>query len=285
VCAAFYAHGNDVDDADSIARELTEEQKIDIVMGGGISDFLPTAKGGHRKDNRDLLLDVRSNGYDVARTRLELENVPAWRSARLFGAFANEELAFADQLEETSEQPALSDMVRRAIELLQYNRRGYFLVVDAGLMRKAAEQNSAERMLRAVAELDRAIATARRYAGARSTIVVCGDVAVGGMSINGAPFRRDSGVALLGLNARGEPWITWATGPNGAVIFGGSKLREEKPQQQKIGAAQNEPAAYYLEEALSTVEDVIAVGAGPGTDALQGVADNTLVFRLVRDDL
>jgi alkaline phosphatase len=285
VSAAFYSHASDVDDSDSIARELTEEQKIDIVMGGGVSDFLPTAKGGRRKDNRDLLLDLRSSGYDVARTRLELENVPAWQNARLFGAFAGEELAFADQLEQTSEQPALSDMVRRAIELLQYNRRGYFLVVDAGLMRKAAMQNNAERTLRAIAEFDRAIATARRYAGARSTIIVCGDVAVGGMSINGKPFRRDSGVALLGVNAGGNPWITWATGPNGAAVFGGAKLSDEKSTQHATDAAQNEPAAFYLEEALSTAEDVLAAGSGQGTDALRGVAENTLIFRLVRDDL
>ena len=44
--------------------------------------------------------------------------------------------------------------------------------------------------------MDRAIATAQRYAGVRSTIVVCGDVAVGGLALNGFPFRHDSGIAL-----------------------------------------------------------------------------------------
>src|SRR5207237_8270613 len=93
--------------------------------------------------------------------------------------------ALAKQHEEPSEQPSLADMVPRAIELLQYNAGGYLLLVDAGLMRKAAQDNNGERTLGETAELDRAVAVARRYAGQRSTIIVCGDFALGGMSFSG----------------------------------------------------------------------------------------------------
>ena len=151
-------------------------------LGGGAAQFLPSSKGGERQDGRDLLLELRRNGFDIVRTRAELEAIPAWRRPKLFGAFSNVEFAFANQVEERSQQPSLSDMVRRAIELLQYNAGGYLLVVDAGLMRKAAQENNGERTLGETAELDRAVAVARRYAGQRSTIIVCGDVAIGGMS-------------------------------------------------------------------------------------------------------
>src|SRR6202011_5675397 len=113
--------------------------------------------------------------FEVVKTRAELEAVPAWRRSKLFGAFATAEMAFANQIEEKKEQPGLPDMVRRAIELLQYNPGGYLLVVDAGLMRKAAQQNNAERTLGETVELDRAIAMARRYAGPKTTIMFCGD--------------------------------------------------------------------------------------------------------------
>src|SRR6202007_2530971 len=157
--------------------------------------FLPQTKGGERQDNRDLMLELRRNGFDVVRTRTELEEIPAWRRTKLFGVFGRAELAFVNQPEERNEQPNLADMVRRAIELLQYNAGGYLLVVDAGLMRKAAQENNGERTLGETVELDRAVATARRYAGQKSTIIVCGDVAIGGMKVNGFPFRRDSGIA------------------------------------------------------------------------------------------
>src|SRR6266404_4410784 len=134
--AVFYAHPADPYDVEKIAAEFVDGGKIDIAMGGGAGQFLPATKGGERQDRRDLLLELRGNGFDIVRTRAELEAVPAWRRPKLFGAFNNAELAFVNQVEERSQQPSLSDMVRRAIELLQYNAGGYLLVIDAGLMRK-----------------------------------------------------------------------------------------------------------------------------------------------------
>jgi alkaline phosphatase len=281
--AAFYAHPADPTDAEGIAREFVEGGKIDIAMGGGVAQFVPETKGGGRQDNRDLLLELRRNGFDIVRTRAELEGIPAWRRPKLFGAFSDAELAFANQVKQSNEQPSLGDMVRRAIELLQYNAGGYLLVVDAGLMRKAAQENNGERTLSETAELDRAVAIARGYAGQKSTIIVCGDVAIGGMSVNGSPFRKDSGIALLGLNSAGEPWITWATGPNGAKSYGAAKVPGSNNGQSQTESP--EPAAFYAKSALNTLDDVVAFGSGPGTEALAGSAENTIIFKIVRDEL
>src|SRR6266513_340953 len=273
--AAFYAHPTESTDFEKIAAEFVDRANIDIAMGGGAAQFLPEAKGGERQDGRDLLLELRRNGFDIVRTRAELEAIPAWRRPKLFGVFSNVDLAFANQVEERSQQPSLSDMVRRAIELLQYNAGGYLLVVDAGLMRKAAEENNGERTLSETVELDRAVSVARRYAGQRSTIVVCGDAAVGGLSLNGFPFRKDSGIALLGLNSAGQPWLTWATGPNGTRSYGAAKIQGKLNgnESDQAKAEQLEPAAFYAKSALGTVDDVIAFGSGPGTEDLQGTVD------------
>ncbi|PYK27982.1 MAG: hypothetical protein DME52_02610 [Verrucomicrobia bacterium] len=209
------------------------------------------------------------------------------------GAFNDAELAFANQVEERGQQPNLSDMVRRAIQLLQYNAGGYLLVVDAGLMRKAAQENDGERTLTQTIELDRAVALARRYAGEKSTIIVCGDVAIGGMNLNGFPFRQDSGIALLGLNSAGQPWITWATGPHSTRSYGAANVPNNKTAtaappfvwQNEQPAENLEPAALYTKSALPTVDDVVVFGSGPGTDVLQGVVDSTVVFKVLRGEL
>ena len=281
--AAFYAHPADPYDVEKIATEFVDGGKIDIAMGGGAGQFLPATKGGERQDGRDLLLELRGNGFDIVRTRAELEAVPAWRRPKLFGAFNNAELAFVNQVEERSQQPSLSDMVRRAIELLQYNAGGYLLVIDAGLMRKAAQENNAERTLSQTIELDHAVTVARNYAGARSTIIVCGDVAIGGMNLNGFPFRQDSGIALLGLNSAGQPWITWATGPHGTKSYGAANIPSKAPNEQP--EEHLEPAALHTKSAFPTVDDVVAFGSGPGTEALEGVVDSTIVFKILRGEL
>jgi alkaline phosphatase len=291
--AAFFAHPGDPNDVEKIAAEFVDGGKIDIAMGGGAAEFLPATKGGERQDKRDLLLELRGNGFDIVRTRAELEAIPAWRRPKLFGAFNNAEVAFANQVEERGQQPNLSDMVRRAIQLLQYNAGGYLLVVDAGLMRKAARENNGERTLVQTLELDRAVALARRYAGEKSTIIVCGDVAIGGMNLNGFPFRQDSGIALMGRNSAGQPWITWATGPHGMSSYGAANIPNNKsatPDPSSVGQTEQpaenlEPAALYTKSALPTVDDVVVFGSGPGTDALQGVIESTMVFRILRGEL
>ncbi len=282
--AAFYAHSADPNDVDSIASSFVDGGRIDIAMGGGLAQFLPAEKGGSRQDGRDLLLELRRGGFDVVRTRAELEAIPAWRRSKLFGAFSDTELAFTNEVEERGQQPSLSDMVRRAIELLQYNPGGYLLVVDAGLMRNAAQENNGERTLSETAELDRAVAVARRYAGERSTIVVCGDMAIGGMNLNGFPFRNDSGIAVFGLNSAGQPWITWAAGPNGARSYGAARVPNE-PANDQENVEQPEPGSFYTRWALPTVDDTIAFGSGRGTEQLQGSLDNTAVFEILRDEL
>jgi alkaline phosphatase len=284
--AAFYAHTADQNDKSAIAHQLAKSSVIDLVLGGGTDDFLPESKGGQRRDDRDLLLEIRRNGFDLVRSKAELEAIPGWRRPRLFGVFSHAEMAYADHIEARSEQPSLSDMVRRAVELLQFNRSGYFLVVDAGLMRKAAGENHAERTLAETVELDRALAVAQRFAGGNSAIFVCGDVGIGGLNLNGYPFRKDRGIAVLGLNSAGDPWFSWATGPNGGRFYGAAKLAAAQEPQGMAPAASpsehpQEPAAFYATAALNTVDDVVVFGTGAGAQALHGSMDNTALFQII----
>ena len=286
-CAAFYVHSNTAGDTEQIAKQFVEGGKIDIGLGSSAAEFLPDTKHGHRQDHRDLLLELRGAGFDVVRNRADLEAIPAWRRPKLFAAFGENDSA-RDSNQNWSDEPSLSDTVRRAIELLQYNQRGYVLVIDAARMREAAEANDAENTLKQTAEFDRAVATAHRYAGGRSTIIVCGDVAIGGLHANGFPFRKDSGIALLGLNPAGQPWLTWATGPNGMQSYGAAKLPENERETSTSAGQQKEqsqPAAFYAPSALPTVEDIVAFGSGRGSETLHGTIDNTDIFKILSDEL
>ncbi|MBA3543507.1 MAG: alkaline phosphatase [Chthoniobacterales bacterium] len=282
--APFYATGKG-----ELVQQLAEEKKIDIALGGGSADFLPEAKGGRRTDGRDLLLEMRRNGYETVRTKPELESIPPWRRPKLLGLFSEGEMAYAHEIAGGSEQPALADMTRRAIELLQWNAGGYLLIVDAGLMRTAARENHGERTLAETVELDQAIAVARSYVGDNSTILLAGNLGIGGLSLNGSPFRRDSGVALLGVNSSGEPALTWATGPNGIPTRIPPPTAEgeepEPPGEDPAAPGLQEPAAAYAPAARNTVNDVLAAGRGPGTEALHGFLDNTIIFKIIEGQL
>jgi alkaline phosphatase len=264
--AAFYAHAsNTKQQPQEFASALIERGAVDIALGGGAAEF-----------NKEKI--------DQARIRIvhnlpELEQITGWQEPRLLGLFAANDLPFTDEVAARTEQPSLADMVRRAIELLQVNRHGYVLIVDAHLMASAAWQNLGERTLRETAELDRAVQVGRGYAGRNAAIIVCGDAAIGGMSVNGYPFRYDSGVAILGLNSSGQPWVTWATGPNGGKSGGNM----ESPGARDLSAL--EPAAIQSPSALNSIEDPIANATGLRMEKLHGTIDSTDVFAIIRDAL
>lgn len=271
--AAFFARSANPQESEAIALQLVDAANIDVILGGGQADFLPEHKEGRRKDGRDLLLEMRRKGYDVALNKSEMENTPAWRAPKLLGLFSLGNLAFADEIQSAGAQPDLASMVRRAIQLLQYNRKGYLLVVDCGLTGKAASQNEGERMLRELVALDDAVATALSFAGANSFILVVGKQSIGGLRLNGYPFRDDKGVAVVGINTQGIPSMTWSTGPGTAAVGTG----ETSPA--------SEPSAVPAPVAIGVAEDGIVTGAGAGSEKIQGFKDNTDIFRAIAENL
>jgi hypothetical protein len=102
------------------------------------------------------------------------------------------------------------------------------------------------------------------------------------MTMNGYPLRQEHGVGLLGVNAFGYPAIGWATGPMGPQKPAGPAGAQGSPAPPPSG---NEPAAFYAPTAIDSAQDVIAVGRGPGTEALKGVIDNTEIFQILEGGL
>ena len=274
--AAFYAKSADPDDRQTLAAQLAAAN-LDLLLGGGSDDFLPEAKEGHRTDGRDLVLEFRKRGYDIVRDRNELLAVPAWRVPRVFGVFRRGNLDFADVADRDGSQPSLADLVRQAISRLQYNPKGYVLVVDAGLIAQAAQANEGEHTLREIVELDRAVGAALQYAGNNALIIVTGKQSVGGFRMNGYPFKNDRGMSVTGINPQTVPFITWSTGPGGAV----PKDAASPDQPQKS----SEPSAVPAPAGIGVVEDVISVSTGPGSEKLQGFKDNTDVFKTISENL
>jgi alkaline phosphatase len=273
--AAFYSHAVDRRDRDAIAAQLADHAGLDVVLGGGGADFLPELKGGRRRDARDLELEMTQRGYALLRGSEDLAGIEPWLGPKLLGLFGNDALLFDDQLRAGSAQPALSEMVRSAIEVLQRKTGGYLLVVDAGLAGRAAIDNQGERVLQELVELDHAVSVALQYAGSKTLLIVAGGESAGGLSLNGYPLRQDRGVSLLGMNANGIPSLTWATGPAGPQASA-SPGPSPSPGQ---------PAAFYAPYAANVADDAVAAGFGPGSQKLRGFLDNTFVFDLIHSEL
>lgn len=269
--AAFFARASDVRDPAALAVQLMEDGAPDVMLGGGGALLTPEAQGGARRDGRDLLLEMRQRGFDIVRNKAELENTPGWRAPKLFGVFAEGDLAFAEDQSRYPTQPRLADLVRRGIELLQFNRKGYLLVVHAGHAGRAAELGRGESLLRSCSELDAAVAAALDYAGENALIVVSGLANTGGLRLNAFSFAPDRGIAVLGPSAAGVPAVTWSTGPGSP---------DGEPDRAIV-----EATAARTDNPQPVAEDVLVLAAGPGSEKLPNFPDLTDLHAILKQGL
>lgn len=178
--APFVAHVKSRMQTEAIA-EAYVERKPDVFIGGGLKFFL------NRKDGRDLLAELRADGYQVAESFEKMQNV---RSGKLAGFTA--EGSLSDLLQERGTM--FTESVALALDLLGQHPKGFFLLAGDMFIDRASHAGDTERVGRETIEFDKAIGKALDFAennGNTLVIVVGGPEASGMTLVDGnLPQRR-----------------------------------------------------------------------------------------------
>jgi len=284
--AAFYAKSLNAQDEASNALQLTDHAPINLLLGGGRKNFIPPRQESHKKTSNaasslsetDLLKKISNKEITVVKTMEELAAIPSWKSAPIIGLLADDTFDFHNETSSDSNQPSLGTLVQQSIQRLQHYRHGYLLIVDDALIAKAATLNNGEQLFHEISEFDKAIAIAHQYAGSNALILVTGKQNLGGMRMNGTPFRNDKGVGVLGINAQGVPSITWSTGP-------GHNTPSSSDGSKEPASILAEPAAFLTPTTLGIAEDTITMAIGPGSEPVHGFIDLTTIHDLIKKQL
>lgn len=261
--AAYYAKSPDAGNIVDLATQFRTHAPFDFTVVEAME--IPGSQEG----------DQAPPGVSLLHGLTEIESRPFWKKVPVLGVIRSGQESTA---------PSISDLVRVAISQLQTNRKGYFLVVDDPSIATAASKNDGEQMLGRLLALDRAVSTARKYAGPDALIVVTGRENVGGFQLNGYPFLHDKGVAILALNNQGYPSLCWSTGPGFPNEGTNVTTRAKKTNAASVGIL-GEPAAYPLPEAVGTAGDVLSAGTGPGSSKIHGFLDLTDLHRIIGESL
>jgi len=196
-----------------IARQMAR-QGIDVLLGGGRTYFDGTADGAS-----NLLPELRRHYTyvdDAASLRaLNLDTVPA-----LLGLFAEKGMPTATE----GRSPTLAEMTRAALQVVQRNPNGFFLLVEASQPDWRGHSN--EPLDAVVAEMrdyDAAIRVALEFQARHpeTLIVLTADHETGGLAIQ----RASNGELVAKYttkNHTGSMIPLFAKGP-GAERFGGVK--------------------------------------------------------------
>jgi len=284
--AVYYSKTLNAKNTNALLTQFSTHQPFDFVVGGGSDEMLPVL-GTHASGKAAKDPDPKQSGMggvSIIRSVADLENQPFWKKVQTLGILPVAALAQSGFGEGNPESPSLSDLVRIAIRNLQSNSKGYLLIIDDPMIGAAALSNDAESMFGRMLAFDRAITTARRYAGDKALVVVTGRENIGGMALNGYPFLRDKGISILAMNNEGYPSICWSTGPGFAPEKVATELHAVKTNGTMVGIL-TQPPAFRIPSSVGTAGDVLSRGVGPGSEKLHGVIDLSDIHRIIQQAL
>lgn len=288
-----------------IARQLVEfpaGDGLDVVLGGGRSHFFPEGAGdpeqegqsGWRQDGRDLVHEWLSR--PDARYVWNLQQFEAVNPAStgpLLGLFQPNHLQYeTDRPDDKAGEPSLSRMTRMALDVLERNPRGYFLLVEGGRIDHAHHGGNAYRALVDTVEFAQAVQVALDRTDAKDTLViVTADhshvLTFAGYPVRGNPILgKIRSVDLKGIPKKdlelagdGLPYTTlsYANGPG----YRNKRKRRAARDEDTTDPDYLQRAGLDLDWETHGGDDVPVYARGPGAQLIRGVMEQNYIFHVM----
>lgn len=307
--------------------------KPEVMLGGGSAYFLPkSTAGSKRKDNINYIDLFQKAGYELVTDRDTMLKA-AEKSDRLLGLFHTSNMdGWLDRhqfkgntVKKFPNQPDLTDSFHAAIKVLEKNKEGFFLMLEAGLVDKFSHPLDWTRSVAETIAFDKVVEAAQKYCDEHpdTLLIVTGDhthsIAVAGTiddKKEGRDLREKVGVyAKAGYphyedkDKDGFP-DNFYPDKRLAVFFGAHPDYYEtyRPFQDKTftPAVKNEkgeyvanaeykdiPGAHFVEgnlprnepQGVHTVDDLVVTARGPNSDQIKGFMNSTEIFRVMAEAL
>lgn len=195
--------------------------QLKVLLGGGRRAFLPNtvpdpeyaSLTGRRTDGKNLTTEWltrpnaryvwgRPGGSVTVPDANDFSKVTAANTDYLLGLFDPSHAQFeADRARDPAREPSLTEMTTKAIEILQKEKKGFFLHVESGRIDHAHHAGNARRALEDTIEFAKAIAAADAATDDNDTLIIVTADHSHVFTIAGYPHR---GNPILGLS-RGIP--------------------------------------------------------------------------------
>lgn len=171
--AAMANHTRSRYESEFIAKSYLDPiHRPDVLLGGGREWFLPASDGGKRKDQVNLIDTYKKEGYSYVTNASELNQASA--NGKLLGLFrpGNMNVYFdreytqpnnPDIVGDYKDQPTLMEMTSKALNVLDNNQNGFFLMVESASIDKQAHTMDMERVLWDTIEFDQTVGLVKDY--------------------------------------------------------------------------------------------------------------------------
>lgn len=300
---AFSSHVDSRNDYNSIMKQQLH-QNMEVVLAGG-SSFFEAEGGGKRNDGKDLTKEIEALGYDYVTTKEEMNNS---NSDKLWGLFADTamEYDFDRKALDNTEEPSLKEMTEKAVEVLEKNEEGFFLMVEGSKIDWAAHANDPAGTIGDIIAFDEAVEYAIDYAKENedTIVVVTTDHANSGFSIGNEDTTssydnltfEDSIKQLKDFSLSAEKFNSLISGKSDVEIselitkyYGYSNITDEEislAKENKINQVIAARAKIGYTTGGHTGGDVyLGVYSPTGVKKLRGTVDNTKLPEYIASNL
>ncbi len=276
---------------------------LDVLLGGGRENFLPlvaTTNGkGKRTDGRDLIAEMQTQGYAWANTGTSLAAIDATKTTKLFGLFNASHMEYElDRVKKTIDEPSLTAMTLKAIDVLGQNSQGFFLMVEGGRIDHALHGTNAKRVLEDTIAFDDAIKAAleemkKRDPELKNTLIVITADHDHTMTFNGYGKRGSDVLGTVKSYKDGKELVDVDGKNYTTLVFGNGPNRPATRSTLIEGNADSTQVLHddYLQETSIKLGSethgggdvmLFATGAGAASKTFKGTIDNTKVYSLIK---
>jgi len=281
-----------------IATQLVEMpygDGIDVILGGGRREFMPIeaddpeypSRPGLRDDGRNLIEEWLAADSERQYTWRGREFVN-WVTSldpvegQLMGLFEPSHMKYeADRQRDPGEEPSLKDMTALAVKQLSQNKKGYFLLVEAGRIDHAHHFSNAYRALTDTVALSDAVQWTVDNVDLKETLIlVTADhshtMTISGYSRRGNPIlgtvEMEPGKPVLDATGAAYTTLSYANGPG---------YKKQRPDLSKINTRGPDFQQLGMLPMMSEThagEDVAAYATGKNSDAVRGVMEQNRLY-------
>ncbi len=285
-----------------IARQLIEfsvGDGLEVVLGGGRRGFLPLgtkdpedpARMGSRADKRDLTTEwLKRPGAAYVWNKSQFDSVDAAKTDHLLGLFEHSHMQFEhDRSKDMAGEPSLGEMTAKALEVLQKNKKGFFLMVEGGRIDHAHHDTNAFRALTDTIAFAEAVRVAKRMTDRADTLIIVTADHSHVFTMAGYPTRGNPILGNVVSNDRhGRPLAESASDVDGkpyttvGYTNGPAHVHNET---DPLHGDYRQDACTRLDSETHGGEDVPLYADGPQAHLFHGVLEQHVIFHVMRDAL
>ncbi len=294
---------------------------IDLIMGGGRRHFLrhlvadnsddaSSLIEGNRTDNRNLINEWKAL-YPTGKYIIDKKGFDAIDPAttnKLLGLFNESHMHYeADRANDKLGEPSLSEMTTKAIDILDNNKNGFFLMIESGRIDHGHHAGSAYNALTDTIELSKAVQAAVDATSTDDTlIIVTADhshvFTIGGYPTRGNPIlgkviindRHGNPQAEPALAEDGLPYTTVAyrngrgfrnlhheTDANVSYDKAIATGRKDLTDVDTTSSGFHQEALVPHSAETHGAEDVAVYALGPGAHLISGTNEQNIIFHVM----